>query len=273
MRRVIAVLVFVIGVVGLAPAQWVMAQASGPDGVVANPRHSSDAPGFASAREQPRAFGTAIQATIIHASQWVPYTGTGPVSNLYGYAVPSDTTPYYWVQLNVPVGATVSVIDALVYDNDLGDWEFRLSGYEAARFSSLKHLTLGTAASSGTPGYTNLTIYPGDIVFHTFTDLDGDGTENPVAYVLSLHCNVHSTLEMRFWGAEVFWYRTVSPAPASATFNDVPTGYWAFRFIEALYSSGITAGCGGGNYCPEAPITRAEMAVFLAGALGLHYPE
>ena len=46
-------------------------------------------------------------------------------------------------------------------------------------------------------------------------------------------------------------------------FDDVPTDYWAFSFIETLAASGITAGCGGGNYCPLDPVTRAQMAVFL----------
>jgi hypothetical protein len=64
----------------------------------------------------------------------------------------------------------------------------------------------------------------------------------------------------------------VSPAPGAATFNDVPTSDPAFQFVEALYSSEITAGCGSGNYCPDAPLTRRQMAVFLAKALGLHWP-
>jgi hypothetical protein len=46
-------------------------------------------------------------------------------------------------------------------------------------------------------------------------------------------------------------------------FDDVPMGYWAAAWIEALASEGITAGCGGGNYCPDAPVSRAQMAVFL----------
>jgi len=46
-------------------------------------------------------------------------------------------------------------------------------------------------------------------------------------------------------------------------FADAPSGYWAFSFIEALARAGITAGCGGGNYCPTSPVTRAQMAVFL----------
>ena len=74
-----------------------------------------------------------------------------------------------------------------------------------------------------------------------------------------------------FAGVRVFWRRTVSPAPAVASFGDVPVSHPFFQFIEALAASGITAGCGGGNYCSEAPLTRGQMAAFLAKALGLHW--
>jgi hypothetical protein len=70
----------------------------------------------------------------------------------------------------------------------------------------------------------------------------------------------------------VRWVRQVSPAPPSATFGDVPTSHQFFQFVEALYRSGITAGCGGDNYCPDEPLTRGQMAVFLAKALGLQWP-
>jgi len=46
-------------------------------------------------------------------------------------------------------------------------------------------------------------------------------------------------------------------------FADVPSNHWAYSFIEALASTGITSGCGGGNYCPDDPVSRAQMAVFL----------
>jgi hypothetical protein len=55
-------------------------------------------------------------------------------------------------------------------------------------------------------------------------------------------------------------YETTIPAP---NFSDVSTNHWAFNWIKRLYSAGITSGCGNGNYCPENPVTRAEMAVFL----------
>jgi hypothetical protein len=75
----------------------------------------------------------------------------------------------------------------------------------------------------------------------------------------------------RLAGVILNWKYQVSPAPVTATFADVPPGSFGFQQIEALVSSGITAGCGGGNYCPNSSLTRAQMAVFLATALGLFW--
>jgi S-layer homology domain len=59
-----------------------------------------------------------------------------------------------------------------------------------------------------------------------------------------------------------------------ADFNDVPTSHPFFQFIEALYHAGITGGCQTAPpmYCPDAPLTRGQMAVFLAKGLGLQWP-
>lgn len=70
----------------------------------------------------------------------------------------------------------------------------------------------------------------------------------------------------------VSWTRQVSPAPATPTFNDVPTSDPLFQFVEALAKSGITGGCGAGSYCPGQPLTRGQMAVFIAKGLGLVQP-
>jgi hypothetical protein len=54
------------------------------------------------------------------------------------------------------------------------------------------------------------------------------------------------------------------PAVASNSgFSDVPPTHWAAAWIKQLVAEGITSGCGTGTYCPEAPVTRAQMAVFL----------
>jgi hypothetical protein len=65
----------------------------------------------------------------------------------------------------------------------------------------------------------------------------------------------------------------VSPAPAQASYSDVPTTDFGFQYIEALAGSGITGGCGGGKFCPDQPVNRRQMAIFLAKALGLHWEE
>jgi hypothetical protein len=78
---------------------------------------------------------------------------------------------------------------------------------------------------------------------------------------------------MAFRGMRVYYKLQVSPAPAVASFTDVPTSYWAFQYIEALKASGITQGVTPTTYEPESNVTRAQMAVFLAKALGLHWPN
>ena len=60
-----------------------------------------------------------------------------------------------------------------------------------------------------------------------------------------------------------------TPPPASGVFGDVPASGPFAPWIEELFRSGITAGCGGGNYCPDDPNTRAEMAAFLGLTFGL----
>jgi len=56
------------------------------------------------------------------------------------------------------------------------------------------------------------------------------------------------------------------PAGSGVMFADVPSGAFALDWIEDLASSGITAGCGTDLFCPDRPVTRAQMAVFLLKA-------
>ena len=59
---------------------------------------------------------------------------------------------------------------------------------------------------------------------------------------------------------------------ASTGFTDVATDYWAAAWIKQLAAEGITGGCGTGVYCPDATVTRAQMAIFLLRAkYGLSY--
>ena len=55
---------------------------------------------------------------------------------------------------------------------------------------------------------------------------------------------------------------------ASHAFNDVPTSSTYHTTTARLVGAGITGGCGGGNYCPNAAVTRGQMAAFLNRGLG-----
>ncbi len=62
------------------------------------------------------------------------------------------------------------------------------------------------------------------------------------------------------------------PPDCTGIFADVPCPSTFANWIERLSAEGITAGCGGGNYCPGNPVTRAQMAVFLTKTFGLPLP-
>ncbi len=57
------------------------------------------------------------------------------------------------------------------------------------------------------------------------------------------------------------------PAATGTVFADVPQNAFLAAWIEELASLEITGGCGGGNYCPDATVTRAQMAIFLLKTL------
>ena len=124
--------------------------------------------------------------------------------------------------------------------------------------------------AEGAPGNTFADVDLGnDLTIHYRWDRDGDGDIDIVHYTLEAETPAGTAIR----AVRLSWKRQVSPAPPAASFNDVPVNDTAFPFIEALVASGITAGCGGGKYCPDAPLTRRQMAVFLAKALGLHWPS
>jgi hypothetical protein len=54
-----------------------------------------------------------------------------------------------------------------------------------------------------------------------------------------------------------------TPPPCAGIFPDVPCTSSFAPWIEAMAAEGITSGCGGGKFCPLAPVRRDQMAVFL----------
>jgi hypothetical protein len=61
-------------------------------------------------------------------------------------------------------------------------------------------------------------------------------------------------------------FTKTATAKPTATFRDVSTSHWAWSYIESLYRRGVTSGCGNGNFCPTATVTREQMSVFMLRA-------
>jgi hypothetical protein len=61
------------------------------------------------------------------------------------------------------------------------------------------------------------------------------------------------------------------PPPATHTFADMPVAgkEWMEPWVDQFYAEGLTTGCGTGPliYCPESPVLRGAMAVFLLRAI------
>jgi hypothetical protein len=180
-----------------------------------------------------------------------------------GYLRPLGVAPGEYVAgVDLPQGA---LLDALVlyYDDPSTDHSvfaglYALSGFDGSNTGAT---LLGSVVSPGSSGkgYATATLS------HSVNKSIFLGGSQYVVYVQA------SGLDTGFRGVEIWWERQMSAAPATATFSDVPTTHPFFRAIEAFSASGITSGCGGGNFCPNQPVTRQEVAKFFARALGLSY--
>jgi PKD repeat protein len=61
----------------------------------------------------------------------------------------------------------------------------------------------------------------------------------------------------------------VPAGPVVATFDDVPTDYWAYKYIEYCVAEDIVQGYDPVTYGPVVAVTRDQMAVFISRAYDL----
>jgi hypothetical protein len=59
------------------------------------------------------------------------------------------------------------------------------------------------------------------------------------------------------------------PRATGVVFPDVPAANAFAPWIERLAASGVRVGCWGGGFCPDASVSRQEMAAVLVGVFGL----
>jgi len=170
---------------------------------------------------------------------------------------------FLWAPVSLPNGALLDIMRLFVCDSDATDATMWLTYYDGATVPAA--LDIGPASTTGTPGCTTVALTGMN------QTIDIGGTSNDRSYVV--HVGLPATTSaLSFKGVRLAWHRQITPAPATATFSDVPTTHLFFQHIEALAASGITLGCGAGIYCPDATLTRGQMAAFLSRSLGLHWP-
>jgi len=59
----------------------------------------------------------------------------------------------------------------------------------------------------------------------------------------------------------------VPAGPGAASFPDVATDYWAYKYVEYAKTQGVVGGYADGTYRPALPVDRGQMAVFVARAM------
>ena len=217
-------------------------------------------------RQVPDEYGTQDYTVVtISATQFVPN------SDDVGFGVPAfftspglgrfcqpDTGTHYYASLHVPAGSIIDFVGLNTTTNTDAVYGVALWYRNKTAF---KNMVTGFSA----PSHGWDTDYAGPIGYLVASNLDSE---------LVIDVEQAPSSEPQYFGWVEVWYRrTVSDPPDQATFNDVPTGHPFFQYVEALNASGITAGCGNNNFCPDQPLTRGQMAVFLSKALGLHWPH
>ncbi len=179
---------------------------------------------------------------------------------------PSDYREVY-APVRLPTGARVQGYRVIYEDSSAGSLSVRLHrGYFWN--TSKGSVEIKSWTSSGAPGVTStwVNVDPDITVSYRYWNFSAYGYNSYYLWV-----TLFPSTSVKLRGVLVYWNRQISPAPGTATFPDVSPSFWAFQEIEALAASGITTGYPDGTFRPLEPVTRAQMATFLAWALGLHW--
>jgi hypothetical protein len=193
------------------------------------------------------------------------YTGSSPVQYSFtDSAVTSGKNYYYKIQFSgESCGTGVSSSSIIARANPNG------SGYIPAIESLVpSSIMAGSADFSLTINGTN---------FNSSSVVQWNGEDRPTTFVNSTQLTAVIIKDDIASSDKVVVsvYEPTVPLSTSNvkdfyiyTFVDVPFNIWYWPYIEGFYSHGITTGCASNplRYCPDRPVTRAEMAVFVLRA-------
>jgi choice-of-anchor B domain-containing protein len=165
-----------------------------------------------------------------------------------------ETNEFFTAELTLPSHATLADPEATgtIQDDDTVmvsaiDPPAGLAGGGVPVAISGESFESGAAVTiGGLPATGELVVDPHEII--ATTPALAPGTANDVVVTIPGHSEV--TLDGAYF----------------ADFLDVDGAHPFHDFIVDIAKAGITAGCGGGDYCPANAVTRAQMAIFLLKA-------
>ena len=219
---------------------------------------------------RPEAFGTAAPTMVqVPAAQCYPLAPTDAVVGLNQFMRTSSASGTFDCFANhLPTGSKLVRIEVVAYDaSDAGEVNINFIQCQSLDVND-GCLATGLAATTGTAAapfdgrlVADLSATP--IVVNKTSELDAVRV-----YLTS------GGVDLQFREVDFFYQLQVSaPSPGTQTFGDVSPSFLYYKGIEAFAASGITGGCGNGNFCPNGYVTRGEIATFFARALGLHFPN
>jgi hypothetical protein len=187
--------------------------------------------------------------------------------------VPSDHWAYQWIEALYASGITSGCsTDPPMYCPDAS----------VTRAQMAVFLERGMRGSGYSPPSASGTVFDDVPASHWASawieQLAADGITGGCSTDPPLYCPESSVTRAQmaiFLERAMHWPTLYTPPPASGTvFDDVPIYHWAAAWIEQLAADGITGGCSTSPplYCPENPVTRAQMAVFLVRTFNLPMP-
>jgi S-layer family protein len=193
------------------------------------------------------------------------FDGTPDVANLNGILpAAGQSSICIGVPVHLPTGARLSIVELDYADtNPVSEPSMGLWKHDASGVSSVVAPLTPSAFSGGNR-----------IVVFTLNETINNFNSSYYLLVILERSTITPSQFEEIYALHLGYTLQVSPAPGVASFGDVPTTHPWFQWIEALKASGITAGCSATPplFCPDAPVTRGQMAIFLSRGLGLYWP-
>ena len=210
----------------------------GPSSDEGNPNHAPAA-------------SNATTNTIAYTPVSVPLTASDADGNPLSYRIVSQ-----------PASATValSASTATIYPlpGFVGSDGFEFAASDGSTSSNLATVSFGVGGSFADVPPSSIFASYVERIFHA--GVTAGCSASPLAYCPG--SNV-TRAQMAVFLERGLHGPAYEPPAATGIFDDVPLSSPFAPWVEQLFHDGVTGGCGGSSYCPTAPVTRAQMAVFL----------